>query len=116
MLRLKLQQLLIFAEQIGVDLGRFPRYVLSCGLLLPQLGEHRIFLSLESVELRPQFLIELSLIPKILLQILIDYILDLAHFVKFSFQIIRKSLLIPQLARDIALLMRCLFQLGEHEV
>ena len=116
MLSLELEKLLVFAEQVGVDLSGLSGDVLSRRLLLPQFGEHRVLLSLESVELSSKLLIQLSLIPQVLLQVFVDHVLDLAHFVKFPFQIICEPFLVSQLASDVTLLVRCLLQLGEHEV
>ena len=75
-LSFQLPQLIVLAKQVGIDLACLTGNILSGCLLVSQLLKHLVLFALESIELSPELLVELTLVPQVLLEVAIDNVLD----------------------------------------
>ena len=116
MFHFKFSELVVLVQELGVNFTSFAGNAFSRSFLLSETAKHAVLFNLKAIQLSPELVVQLALIPQILLQVAVDDILDAAHLIQLPFQIVRKHLLPSQLVLDVVLLLSGSLQLGKDEV
>jgi len=84
--------------------------------LFSQLGQQGVLFLFETIEFIAQFVVEISLVLKVILQVAVDDILEASDLVELVLEVVCKGFLLADLLRYIALFMGSFLEFAQNHV
>ena len=109
-------EIISLAQQIRVNRFGLTLYLPAQLFLFSQLGQQGVLFLFETIEFIAQFVVEISLVLKVILHVAVDDILEASDLVELVLEVVCKGFLLADLLRYIALFMGSFLEFAQNHV